>query len=94
MSELINTESETTIGILETNDDNDVYVPVICWNLKINSYISDPDSSYRAYGTTVKIQSRNQGNVKSFQVFIKESDFYRFEKVRASIVAQSHGKYL
>ena len=91
MSELINTESETTIGILEKRDEDEVYVPIICWNLTILTYISDPESSYRAFGCVVKIQSRDSASVKSFRVFIKEVDFYKFDKVRAAIVAQTHG---
>ena len=46
MSELINTESDTTIGIMEMKEDEETYVPVICWNLSIVSYVSDPDSSF------------------------------------------------
>lgn len=54
--------------------------------------ISDPDLSYGAHGCNVKIQGRAQGSVKSFHVFIKESDVYKFDRVRAAIVAQTHGK--
>ena len=89
--ELINNESETTIGVFETKDDSDVYVPLICWNLSIVSYVSDPDSTYRAYGCIVKIQSRNSSSVKTFKVYVKENDFSKFERVRAAIVAQTHG---
>ena len=93
MSELVTTESETTIGIFENRDDGaDIYVPLICWNLSIERYVSDPESSFRAYGCNVKIESRDQSKVKNFKVFIKENDFYKFDKVRASIVAQTHGK--
>ena len=94
MTELINTESETTIGVLEKKDEDEVYVPIICWNLAILSYISDPESSYRAFGCVIKIQSRDQASVKSFKVFIKETDFYKFDRVRAAIVAQTHGNIL
>ena len=96
MAELINSESETTIGIMEVKDKDDaeVYVPLICWNLAILSYVSDPDSSYRAYGCDVKIQSFADGSVRTFRVYIKENDFYKFEKVRAAIVAQTHGELI
>ena len=91
MSELINTESETSIGLFEIKDDTDVYVPIICWNLSIVSYVSDPDYSYRAYGCIIKIQSRNLSSIKSFKVYVKESDFSKFDRVWAAIVAQTHG---
>ena len=58
MSELINNRCETSIGILEAEEESEVYVPVICWNIAIESYISDSDSPYRSYGCIVKIQSR------------------------------------
>ena len=93
MSVLINTVSEVTIGIMETKDDDtEVYVPLILWNLVILSYLSDPDLSYRAYGCMVKIQSRAQAKIKSFLVYIKESEMYKFDRVRAEIVAQTHGE--
>ena len=93
MSQLINTESEVSIGIMESkNDGPSVYVPVILWNLTIKSYVSDPDLSYRAYGCLVKIQSRSNGTIKEFFVYIKESDMYTFSKVRSAIVAQTHGE--
>lgn len=94
MSELINTESDTTIGIMEMKEDEETYVPVICWNLSIVSYVSDPDSSFRAYGCDVKIRSMVDGVVKTFRVFIKENDFFKFERVRPAIVAQTHGELI
>ena len=94
MSELINNRCETSIGILEAEEESEVYVPVICWNIAIESYISDSDSPYRSYGCIVKIQSRDQVSVKKFKVFIKENDFYKFDKVHLAIVAQTHGELI
>ena len=91
--ELVNTVNDYTIGFLETNENGDEnYQPVILWNLSIESYISDPDSSYRAYGCFVKIKGKH--DMKSFKIFVKEGDFSKFEKVRAAIVSQTHGELI
>ena len=64
--ELINNFNDFTIGLKEPNDQGeDSYRPVIMWNLKIRSYISDPDITYRAYGCDVKIKGK-QGAMKTF----------------------------
>ena len=60
--ELNNTENECTIGVFDTEDDELVYRPVIMWNLCINSYLSEKDLSYRAYGCVVKVKGK-QGKV-------------------------------
>ena len=88
MAELINSESETTIGIMEVKDKDDaeVYVPLICWNLAILSYVSDPDSSYRAYGCDVKIQSLADGSVRTFRVYIKENDFTSLKRLELQLL--------
>jgi hypothetical protein len=93
--ELVNTKSECTIGVVEAdeNDDIEVYRPVIMWNIAINSYLSEKDSTYRAYGCTVKVKG-NQGEIKSFHVFIKDADFSKFERVRSAIVNQTHGQLI
>ena len=92
--ELINTESDCTIGVFETvNDDELIYRPVIMWNLYILTYLSQKDSSYRAYGCEVKVKGK-QGQIKSFKVFIKEGDFSKFDRVRAAIVAQTYGELI
>ena len=94
MMELINTESDCTIGMMETTEnEEEIYRPVIMWNLAIESYISEKDSSYRAYGCKVKVKGK-QGAAKTFKVFIKDGDFSKFERVRASIVAQTHGQLI
>ena len=81
--ELINTESDCTIGVFDNvNDDELIYRPVIMWNLTILTYISQQDSSYRPYGCDVKVKGK-QGQIKSFRVFIKEGDFSKFDLVRA-----------
>ena len=91
--ELNNTENECTIGVFDTEDDELVYRPVIMWNLCINRYLSEKDLSYRAYGCVVKVKGK-QGQVKSFNIFIKESDFGRFDRVRKSIVDQTFGELI
>ena len=90
--ELVNSESECSIGILEKGNEDEIviYLPLIMWNLQIKSYISEKDSSYRAYKCQVKISGKNV-KVESFCVFIKDSDFSKFDKVRAAIVSQTHG---
>ena len=92
MSELVNTYNDTTIGIIDLKNNEEVYTPLICWNVKVVSYISDPDHSYRAYGCDVKIQSRLSSTIKTYRVYIKEFNFSKFDKVRAAIVSQTHGK--
>ena len=52
MPELVNDKSDFTIGIME----GDQYFPVIMWNLKIRSYISEKSNQYRAYGCDVILQ--------------------------------------
>ena len=49
MPELVNDKSDFTIGLM----DGDQYFPVIMWNLKIRSYISEKSNQYRAYGCDV-----------------------------------------
>ena len=80
MSELINNRSETSIGILEAEEESEVYVPVICWNIVIESYISDSDSPYRAYGCIAKIQSPDQVSVKSSRFLSKRMTFTSLTK--------------
>ena len=91
--ELNNTESECTIGVFDAENDKPVYRPVIMWNLSIETYLSQKDSSYRSYGCIVKVKGK-QGQIKSFKVFIKEGDFAKFERVRAAIVAQTFGELI
>ena len=91
--ELNNTESECTIGVFDAENDEPVYRPVIMWNLAIETYLSQKDSSYRSYGCIVKVKGK-QGQIKSFKVFIKEGDFAKFERVRAAIVAQTFGELI
>lgn len=91
--ELINTESLCTIGILESENEEEIYRPLIMWNLKIETYISEKNSPYRAYGCLVNLKGR-LGVVKTFKIFIKEGDFSKFERVRAAIVAQTHGELI
>ena len=92
--ELVNTVSECSIGHLDVQENGDEnYQPIIMWNLRIESYISDQDSLYRAYGCIVKIKGK-QGIVKSFKIYIKEGDFGKFDKVRSSIVSQTHGELI
>ena len=93
MTELVNTESDCTIGVIETENDVETYRPLICWNLKIESYISEKGSPYRAYGCLVKVKGK-RGEVKTFKVFIKEGDFCKFDRVRTAIVAQTHGELI
>ena len=88
--ELTNTQSEYTIGIVDTENDCEVYRPIIMWNLKIESYISEKDLPYPAYCCTVKVRG-SRGEIESFKVYIKDADFHKFEKVRSAIVAQTHG---
>ena len=91
--ELVNTVNDYTIGFLEANENGDEnYQPVILWNLTSESYISDPESSYRAYGCIVKIKGKH--DMKSFKIFVKEGDYSKFEKVRATIVTQTNGELL
>ena len=90
----MNTLNEYSIGVLEeAQDSTETYRPLVLWNLKIESYVSDPDIAYRAYGCLLKIKSK-QGGVKSFKIFIKEGDFNKFDKVWSAIVAQSHGELI
>ena len=89
MSELVNDQSEFTIGVM----DGDIYRPVIMWNLEIKSYISEKDHNYRAYGCHVKLQGRN-GQMKVFNVYIKEGDFHKFGPTRTAIVDQTHGELI
>lgn len=91
--ELVNTVNDYTIGYLDTDENGDNnYQPIILWNLKIESYISDPELSYRAYGCTVKMKGKQA--MKTFNIFIKEGEFNKFERVRAAIVAQTHGELI
>ena len=89
MSELTNAESECSIGIV---DNDGLYRPVIMWNLHIKSYISEREHPYRAYGCIVKLQGK-AGELKCFNVWIKESDFQKFSATRSAIVDQTHGGY-
>ena len=89
MPELVNTESEFTIGVV----DEDVYRPIIMWNLEIKSYISEKDQQFRAYGCKVKVQGKN-GHLKTFDVWIKEVDFHKFNATRSAIVDQTHGELI
>ena len=70
--ELVNIESESTISVIDTKDDIDIYRPVIMWNLMIDSYLSEKDTSYRAYGCNVKVKGK-RGEVQSFRVYIKDA---------------------
>ena len=91
--ELVNTVNDYTIGYLETDDNGDEnYQPIILWNLAIESYISEAELSYRAYGCTVKMKGKQA--MKTFKIFIKEGEFNKFEKVRAAIVSQTHGELI
>ena len=87
--ELINSESNCTIGLM----DNDVYRPIIMWNLQVKSYVSEKDSPFRAYGCLVTIRGK-QGKKKTFTVYFKEADFSKFAKVKAAIVAQTFGEMI
>ena len=88
MAELTNTESDCSIGVV---DSEGIYRPIILWNIFIRSYISDQEHPYRAYGCDVKLQGRN-GEIKTFKVWIKELDFHKFALTRSAIVNQTHGK--
>ena len=87
MSELVIDRSEFTIGIVE----DDIYRPLIMWNLAIKSYISENDSTYRAYGCEVYMQGRHREK-KQFKGYIKEGDFHSFGAIRTAIVDQTHGE--
>ena len=89
MSELISDHSEYTIGVMEDNN----YRPIIMWNLKIRSYISEKDHQYRAYGCDIIVQGRD-GHKKVFKVWIKEADIHKFGPTRAAIVDQTHGELI
>ena len=92
--ELINTKNDFTIGVIEIGEnEEEVYRPVIMWNLSINSYLSEKDSSYRAYGCTVRVKGK-RGDIQVFKVFIKDADFSKFERVRSAIVNQTHGQLI
>ena len=92
--ELVNDVNDFTIGVKESDaQGQEVYRPLIMWNLKIRSYVSDPDISYRAYGCDVRIKGQH-GVVKTFKVYIKEGEFTKFDKVRAAIVSMSHGELI
>ena len=91
--ELVNTENECTIGVYDNENDDLIYRPVIMWNLTIESYLSEKDSTYRAYGCFVKVKGK-QGSIKSFKIFIKESEFSKFGRVKAAIVAQTNGELI
>ena len=91
--ELNNSVSECTIGVIESQNGIETYRPVIMWNLRIESYISEKDCSYRAYGCSVKVKGK-QGEVKTFKIFVRESDLSKFDKVRAAIVNQTHGELI
>ena len=41
----------------------------------------------------MKVKGR-QEKIKSFEVFIREGDFNKFERVRTAIVAQTHGELI
>ena len=65
--ELVNTVNEYSIGVLEeAQDGTETYRPLVLWNLKIESYVSDSDIAYRAYGCLLKIKSK-QGGGEKFQ---------------------------
>ena len=92
--ELVNTKNDFTIGVIEIGEnEEEVYRPVIMWNLSINSYLSEKDSSYRAYGCTVRVKGK-RGDIQAFKVFIKDADFSKFERVRSAIVNQTHGQLI
>ena len=87
MPELTNAENDFTIGLVDSEGQ---YRPVIMWNLEIQSYISEKDHPFRAYGCLVKLQGR-QDHLKTFKVWIKESDFHKFSATRSAIMDQTHG---
>ena len=89
MTELITDNSDCSIGLVEDG----LYKPVIMWNLKIMSYISEKAHQYRAYGCNITVQARN-GEKKIFKVWIKESEFHKFRATRGAIVDQTFGELI
>ena len=83
MTELITDNSDCSIGLVEDG----LYKPVIMWNLKIMSYISEKAHQYRAYGCNITVQARNGGK-KSSKYGLKNQNFINFGQLGVQLLTR------
>ena len=77
---------EESVGVQQ-----DIYVPLILWNLEILGYISDPPeiSTFRAYRCLLKTTGG-----QNFSLDLKPEVIKSFDQVQNSLVQQTHGEAL
>lgn len=87
--ELVWTEDNRSIGILEESDDDTSYKPLIMLNFKFHGYISGESNPYRGY--QVLIQTARGSD---FMITITERELQIFPLFVSAVKSKTHGEVI